>query len=333
MSTALLEVCDLSVRLGATPVLSGVSFEIETRGRVGLVGESGAGKSTLARALARLVPVSGGEVRFAGLPLNRLEGAALRALRRELQIIFQQPTASLDPHLTIGESVAEPLGLVRPALPRAARRQRVDELLARVGLGAHLAMRYPRELSGGECQRVAIARALAPAPRLLLCDEPVSALDVSIQGQIINLLADVNAQEGTALLLISHDLAVVRSLCERVIVLLAGRVLEVARTAELFAAPAHPYTRALIAALPVLEREGRSVSSPVAPDQSLPSPSAPPEASGCVYRARCPHAIDACARSVPVLEAVTAEPRSSSPGEPHRVACVRWRELRPVASA
>jgi ABC-type glutathione transport system ATPase component len=339
MTAPLLEVRDLTVRLGSATVLEGVSFEIAAGESVALVGESGAGKSTLARALLRLLAPTRGEVRFDGQDLTRLEGAALRALRPTLQLIFQHPAASLDPRMTVGATLAEPLALVAPRLGAPARRARIEALLARVGLGADTVDRRPRELSGGECQRVAFARALATAPRLLVCDEPVSALDVSIQGQIVNLLAEVNAREGMALLVISHNLAVVRYLCRRIVVLLAGRVLEVADTESLFAAPAHPYTRALLAAVPTLEPRtgeaaadvlaaasaGRAADSAASRSQAAEGragtgldPTAAP-GPGCVYAARCAHAIASCLQRVPALEAVSAG---------QRVACHRWRELR-----
>jgi ABC-type oligopeptide transport system ATPase subunit len=256
-STPLLEVRALAVEYDGTPVLEDVSFEVGAAEAVGLVGESGAGKSTIARALVKLVPARHGELIFRGVDLERCTGPALRALRRDLQMIFQDPFASLDPRMTVGRALTEPLEVFEPRSSREQRAAQAMQALARVGLTAGMASRYARELSGGECQRVAIARALLPRPRLLICDEPVSALDASIQGQIINLLADLSKDEGTALLLISHNIVLVRHLCRRIIVLFEGRVLEVAPTDELFDAARHPYTQALLAAVPTLESRAR----------------------------------------------------------------------------
>ena len=247
---SLIEVRGLRVEFDGRAAVEDADFEIAAGEVLGLVGESGSGKSTLARALLRLVPVARGYVSFRGTDLLRCSGSALRRLRRDLQIVFQDPLASLDPRMTVGEILAEPLQIFEPGLAARERRTRVGEMLERVGLTASVAGRYPHEFSGGQCQRIGIARAMMPRPALLVCDEPVSSLDVSIQGQIVNLLSDLQRDSGTALLFISHNLAVVRHLSHRVMVMYAGRIVETAVRDALFDAPVHPYTRALLAAVP-----------------------------------------------------------------------------------
>ncbi len=232
-----------------------------------------------------------------------------------MQIVFQDPLAALDPRMTIGDSIAEPLATHEPRLGRAAIRSRVRDMLARTGLAPQMINRYPHEFSGGQCQRIGVARAMILEPRLIVCDEPVSALDVSIQAQIINLLMRLQREFGLALLFISHDLAVVRHISHRILVLYLGRTMEVASRDTLYSAPRHPYTKALISAVPIpdprLERQKRRLV--LAGD--LPSPLAPP--SGCVFRTRCPLAIRRCAEEVPAIEQI---------GPGHQVACHRWRE-------
>ncbi len=250
MSGALLEVRGLSVHFGAFAALEDVSFDLQAGETVGLVGESGSWKSTLARAVLRLVPAVQGTVMWRGTNLLACDARTLRRQRRDLQIVFQDPLASLDPHMTVGEILAEPLKIFESTLPAAARQARVGEMLERVGLAPGLCDRYPHEFSGGQCQRIGIARAMMLRPKLLICDEPVSSLDVSIQGQIVNLLLDLQRDFDTAMLFISHNLAVVRHLSNRVLVLYLGRLVEVAARDVLFAAPRHPYTRALLAAVP-----------------------------------------------------------------------------------
>jgi ABC-type oligopeptide transport system ATPase subunit len=245
----LIEVRGLRVEFEGRAAVDDVGFDIAPGEVLGLVGESGSGKSTLARALLRLVPAAQGTVRFRGTDLLHCSGKALRRLRRDLQIVFQDPLASLDPRMSVGETLAEPLEIFEPALTKRERRTRVAEMLERVGLSPSVAGRYPHEFSGGQCQRIGIARAMMPRPQLLVCDEPVSSLDVSIQGQIVNLLSDLQRDLGTAMLFISHNLAVVRHLSHRVMVMYAGRIVEIAPREELFAAPVHPYTRALLAAV------------------------------------------------------------------------------------
>ena len=300
---ALLEVRGLCVRYGAARAVDGVAFDLARGELLGLVGESGCGKSSLVRALAGLIPAEAGAARLDGVDLLALGRRAWRPYRRRLQLVFQDPGASLDPRLRVGASVAEPLAIHR-TLPRAARGARVEALLAQVGLEPAFASRRPHELSGGERQRVALARALALEPELLLLDEPVSSLDVSIQAQILNLLADLRARRGFAALLVAHQLAVVRHLADRVAVMFAGRLVEEAPTDGLFAAPLHPYTRALLAAAP------RAVAGalPVAGRE------APAAQDGCAFRLRCPLAVERCAREAPDLAAR---------GSGRRVACHR----------
>ncbi|MGF1547665.1 MAG: ABC transporter ATP-binding protein [Thiotrichales bacterium] len=255
----LLEVrgCSVDYRLPNGEVLHAlreVSLTLAAGETLGVVGESGSGKSTLARAILQLIAVSAGGMYWQGSDLATLGGERLRAFRRQVQCVFQDPLDALNPRLTVGESVAEPLRYLRPELSGPQRRGRVAAMLEQVGLAAEQANRYPHEFSGGQCQRVGIARALVCEPQLVICDEPVSALDVSVQAQIINLLLDLRARHGLALIFISHDLNVVRHLCQRVLVLHHGSVVETAPVAQLFEAPAHPYTQRLLAAIPRLPR-------------------------------------------------------------------------------
>jgi len=293
-----------------------VSVALGSGEALGVVGESGAGKSTLSRAILQLVSPSSGRVVWMGATLGELGAARLRALRRELQIIFQDPLGSLDPRMTVGEIIAEPLRVHAPQLPRQERAAKVSTTLARVGLGGDLAARYPHELSGGQCQRVGIARAMVLEPRLLVCDEPVSALDAPTQQQIVALLAALRRDTGMSLIFVSHNLALVQQLCDRVLVLYLGRTMELAGTAALFARPLHPYTRELLDAVPVPDPELQPARLARALTGEAPSPLHPP--SGCVYRSRCPHAAPVCAERLPAwVEA----------GAGRQVACHRWREL------
>ena len=280
---------------------------------VGVVGESGSGKSTLGRLMLGLLPASEGKVRFDGQPLDGMSRAEWRRLRRRMQIVFQDPYGSLDPRRRVGPQIAD--GLVIHELVTAAEQERrVGELLSMVGLDPLHARRFPHEFSGGQRQRIGIARALATGPDFLVADEPVSSLDVSIQAQILQLLGELRHGLGLALLFISHDLPVVRHLCDRVVVMYLGRVMEEGPAERIFAAPAHPYTRALISATPRLDpaRRTKRILLPGDP----PSPSDPP--SGCVFRTRCAHAIEACAGAVPALRPF---------GEQRRVACIRAEEI------
>jgi oligopeptide transport system ATP-binding protein len=295
--------------------LDSVSLELQPGESLGVVGESGCGKSTLVRTALRLLAPSAGRVVWMGQSLGDLTPAALRALRREVQIVFQDPSGSLDPRMTVGEIVGEPLRDHERSLDAAARAATVAAMLGRVGLAAELTHRYPHELSGGQCQRVGIARAMILRPRLLACDEPVSALDVSTQEQIISLLADLRRDSGLSLLLVSHNLALVRRLCDRVLVLYLGRMMELGSAAELLRRPRHPYTRELLDSVPIPDPQLQPARLARARTGEPPSPFA--ATTGCVYRSRCPHAAGVCAERVPVWE-------PSGPGA--HVACHRWRE-------
>lgn len=305
MATApLIEVRDLKTYFGKPerPVraVDGVSFAIQAGETLGLVGESGSGKSTIGRSVLRLVDKTAGEVRYRGQDLGALPAEAMRRLRSKLQIIFQDPYASLNPKMRISAILGEALATHGLAKGKGERARRIAELLELVGLRPEHANRFPHEFSGGQRQRIGVARALAVEPEFIVADEPLSALDVSIQSQVINLLADLRERLNLTMLFISHDLDVVEYLCDRVVVLYLGKVMEVARTDELFARPMHPYTRALLAASP--KPDPTVKSERVALQGDIPSPIAPP--SGCVFRTRCPHAIDACAQHVPMLEEV-----------------------------
>ncbi len=304
---------------GRKPMLhavESVDLEIRPGEALGIVGESGCGKSTLARAVLQLVRPTSGQVVWMGRAIEGLSLREIRPLRRDMQIVFQDPLASLNPRLTVGEIVAEPLRVHRPELDRAGRREAVAEMLERVGMSRDVINRYPHEFSGGQCQRIGIARAMVLRPKLLICDEPVSALDVSIQAQIVNLLKDLKRDFGMTILFVSHNLAVVRRLCDRVIVLYLGRTMELATTDQLYSTPRHPYTRGLLAAVPIPDPDLQPQRLGTTLGGELPSPMSPP--SGCVFRTRCPHAVAVCAERVPELE---------DAGDGSRVACVRWREL------
>ncbi|MGH7883369.1 MAG: ABC transporter ATP-binding protein [Candidatus Dormibacteraceae bacterium] len=274
------------LRLGTTVrAVDGVSLKIWPGECLGLVGESGCGKSTLGRLVAQLLPLTSGRIYFAGQELSALPRRQLRRLRANLSMVFQDPIASLDPRMTIESIIAEPLRNFSP-MPASARRCRVQELLDTVQLSTRFISRYPHELSGGQRQRVGIARALAVQPQLIVCDEPISALDVSIQGQIINLLEDLRRQFNLTYLFIAHDLAVVRHISDRVAVMYLGQIVESAGSEEIYAHPRHPYTKALLSAIPlpdpILERQRRAI--PI--EGEIPSPINPP--SGCRFHPRCP---------------------------------------------
>jgi oligopeptide/dipeptide ABC transporter ATP-binding protein len=282
----------------APPVqaVTDVSLALDRGEAVALVGESGSGKTTLGRMLLGLLPPSAGRASFDGVDLATANAAQRRQLSRRMQIVFQDPQSSLDPRRTVGAQIADGLE-IHNIVPAADRRRRVSELLAQVGLKSVHAERYPHEFSGGQRQRIGIARALATEPEFLLADEPVSALDLSVQAEVLELLIDLRKRLGLALLFISHDLAVVRSLCERVTVMYLGRVMESGPIAQVFNAPRHPYTVALLSAVPRLDAAQRRTRILLPGDP--PSSADPP--SGCVFRTRCPIAIDACAAVVPTL--------------------------------
>jgi peptide/nickel transport system ATP-binding protein len=317
---ALIEVRGLKRYFGppAKPVraVDDVSFAIRPGETLGLVGESGSGKSTIGRTLLRLIDASDGQVLYRGEDLGRASSSRMRTLRSKLQIVFQDPYASLNPKMRIADILGEALNAHGLAPTRAQRDARIAELLQLVGLRPDQAARYPHEFSGGQRQRIGIARALAVKPEFIVADEPLSALDVSIQAQVINLLMDLRERFALTMLFISHDLDVVEYLCDRVVVLYLGRVMEVARTHELFARPMHPYTQALLAASPKPDPD--APTGRIALKGDIPSPVNPP--SGCVFRTRCPHAIAACAAARPALE-------ECAPGR--HSACIRIQELYP----
>ena len=306
--------------------VDGVSFSLAAGETLAIVGESGCGKSTLARLVLRVIEPTAGGVRFDGRELTGASAAELRAQRRHLQMVFQDPYGSLNPRMTVGQALDEPLALHGLADAKA-RPARVAALLEQVGLPGAAAARYPHEFSGGQRQRIAIARALAAGPRVIVCDEPVSALDVSIRAQILNLLAELQARLGLAYLFISHDLAVVRHIATRVGVMYLGRLVEVAGSEQLFQAPRHPYTRALLASVPLPLPAARARAAPLSGD--VPSPLAPPP--GCHFHTRCPFAEARCRSEVPALEPVSSNDRGPG-GVGGHVACHRWRELPAVAA-
>ncbi len=273
-----------------------VSFTIQPGETLGLVGESGSGKSTIGRALLRLIDSTSGSVSYRGEELGSASGSRMRALRSKLQMIFQDPYASLNPKMRVRDILGEALQTHGLAKGKEATAQRIAELLKLVGLPSEHAARYPHEFSGGQRQRIGVARALSVQPEFIVADEPLSALDVSIQSQVVNLLCDLRDQFSLTMLFISHDLDVVEYLCDRVVVLYLGRVMEVAPTEALFSRPLHPYTQALLAASPKPDPLVKSAHIPLKGD--IPSPMNPP--SGCVFRTRCPYAIDACAQTRPV---------------------------------
>jgi oligopeptide/dipeptide ABC transporter ATP-binding protein len=297
--------------------VDGVTFKLERGRTLAIVGESGCGKTTLSRLVMRLIEPTGGALRFGGEDVLSMSGKRLRAMRRRMQIVFQDPFSSLDPRQTVRRLLLQPLRLTQSMAPHAME-ARIVELLEMVGLNSGHLDRYPHEFSGGQRQRLCIARALASKPELLVADEPVSALDVSVQAQIINLLKDLQQQTGIALLLVTHDLGVVRQMADDIAVMYLGRVVEYADADALFAAPRHPYTQALLAAVPqVAHRERVRVIA----EGDVPSPIAPPP--GCHFNPRCAFAAPMCRTVAPPLERI---------GPSQSVACHRWRDIPPVVA-
>ena len=290
---------DYATANGPLRALAGIGLVLDAGETLGVVGESGCGKSTLGRAILGLVPVTGGTVRFEGASID---GPGLRALRAKAAMVFQDPAGSLNPRRSVGSSIAQPMRLA--GVPPALARQRTAGLLADVSLAADAASRYPHEFSGGQRQRIGIARALANDPALLVCDEAVAALDVSVRAQVVNLLQRLQRDRGVAILFISHDLAIVEHIAHRIMVMYLGRVMETGPSAALMRHPAHPYTQALLDAAPLRDPKAARAreAGRVLLDGDLPSPAAPP--SGCVFRTRCPRAEPVCAADVPALRPI-----------------------------
>jgi oligopeptide transport system ATP-binding protein len=302
-------------QVAAVKAVDGVNFRLDEGDVFGLVGESGCGKSTLARAIVRLTPVTGGRIAYDGRDLLALDPAALRHVRREIQLIFQDPYASLNPRMTVYDAIAEPL-LVHRLASRAEAPGRVSALMEKVGLAARDVRKYPHEFSGGQRQRIAIARALALGPRLIIADEPVSALDVSIQAQILNLIANLCRDQRLTLVFISHDLSVVRHISNRIAVMYLGKIVEIGPTESVFSNPAHPYTRALLNAIPRPDPKRKRDRTAIALKGDPPSPLDPP--SGCAFHPRCVYAVSKCREAVPLLEPARTG---------QAAACIRLREI------
>jgi oligopeptide transport system ATP-binding protein len=324
--TPLLQVKDLQVtfdvpKRGAWPwtaphklqAVQSVSFDLKAGETLGIVGESGSGKSTLARAIVGNIPASGGQVFWQGKDLFQMTGEARRNVRRDMQVVFQDPLAALNPRMPVGEIIAEPLITHQSGLSREEVRTRVRDIMDRVGLLSNQLNRYPHEFSGGQCQRIGIARALILKPKLIICDEPVSALDVSIQAQVVNLLADLQRDMGLSLIFIAHDLSVVKHISDRIMVMYLGRQMETAEARDLIRTPKHPYTKALIASVPIPDPVTEKARPRVVLEGDLPSPLRPP--SGCAFRTRCPIVKPDCAKDVPPLLAIS---------DTHDVACPYW---------
>jgi oligopeptide transport system ATP-binding protein len=304
-------------KVGAVQAVDGVSFSVKKGETLGLVGESGCGKSTTGRAILQLYKPTAGVVDFNGKDLTKLDSGEMRKMRRHLQMIFQDPYASLNPRMTVGNIVSEPMQ-IHNLVPKSERTKRVQELLQTVGLNPYFANRYPHEFSGGQRQRIGIARALAANPDFIVCDEPVSALDVSIQAQIVNLLEDLQDQFGLTYLFIAHDLSVVRHISDRVAVMYLGKIVEMADRNELYENPLHPYTKALLSAVPIPDPVIEKKRERIILTGDVPSPINPP--SGCHFHTRCPYVMDICKQ---------VDPPFTPKGPDHLVACHLYPE--PVA--
>ncbi|WP_050527480.1 oligopeptide/dipeptide ABC transporter ATP-binding protein [Pseudorhodobacter aquimaris] len=330
----LLQVRDLDVTFDVTPrgawpwtkpgklqAVSKMSFDLEAGQTMGVVGESGSGKSTLARAIVGTVPTTGGQILWEGRDLRQMSPRDRRTHRRDVQMVFQDPLAALNPRMTVGEIIAEPLTTHQPDISKKDARTRVGEMMERVGLLPNLLNRYPHEFSGGQCQRIGIARALILNPKLVICDEPVSALDVSVQAQVVNLLKQLQREMKLSMIFIAHDLSVVKHISDRTLVMYLGRQMEQAEARQLVREPRHPYTQALIASVPIPDPLLEAARKRPVLGGELPSPLSPP--SGCAFRTRCPKAQPDCAESRPLMQ-------EAAPG--HFVACPYHEVISPLAT-
>ncbi|MFJ9610205.1 ABC transporter ATP-binding protein [Kitasatospora sp. NPDC101176] len=310
-------------QVGAVKAVDGVSFDLVKGETLGIVGESGCGKSTLAKVLMNLERATAGRVLFKGEDITRLSGAGLKAVRRNIQMVFQDPYTSLNPRMTVGDIIGEPFEIHPEVAPKGDRRKAVQDLLDVVGLNPEYINRYPHQFSGGQRQRIGIARGLALKPELIICDEPVSALDVSVQAQVINLLEQLQGDFGLSYMFIAHDLSIVRHISDRVGVMYLGTMVEIGTEEEIYSYPTHPYTQALLSAVPVPDPTGREQRERILLSGDLPSPANPP--SGCRFRTRCWKAEERCSTEVPLL----AVPALLEGPAAHQSAC-HFAEVRDV---
>ncbi|MFI9327295.1 ABC transporter ATP-binding protein [Kitasatospora sp. NPDC052868] len=313
-------------QVGAVKAVDGISFDLRKGETLGIVGESGCGKSTLAKVLMNLERATSGQVLFKGEEITRLSGAGLRAVRRNIQMVFQDPYTSLNPRMTVGDIIGEPFEIHPEVAPKGDRRKAVQDLLDVVGLNPEYINRYPHQFSGGQRQRIGIARGLALKPEVIICDEPVSALDVSVQAQVINLLDQLQSEFELSYMFIAHDLSIVRHISDRVGVMYLGKMVEIGTEDEIYVHPTHPYTQALLSAVPVPDPTGRERRERILLSGDLPSPANPP--SGCRFRTRCWKAQERCATEVPLL----AVPSVLSGPAAHESAC-HFAEVRDVIGA
>ncbi|MEV6106526.1 dipeptide ABC transporter ATP-binding protein [Streptomyces sp. NPDC051940] len=305
-------------QIGAVRAVDGVSFDLQQGETLGIVGESGCGKSTVAKLLMRLETPTSGQILYKGEDIAKLSGRALKAVRRNIQMVFQDPYTSLNPRMTVGDIIGEPFDIHPEVAPKGSRRAKVQELLDVVGLNPEYINRYPHQFSGGQRQRIGIARGLALRPEIIICDEPVSALDVSVQAQVVNLMEQLQGEFGLSYVFIAHDLSVVRHISDRVGVMYLGRMAEIGTDVEIYDHPTHPYTQALLSAVPVPDPSTRGQRERIILSGDVPSPANPP--SGCRFRTRCWKAVDRCATETPVL-AIPTRFAGSGAGADHASAC------------